>query len=154
MKERRGDGGSGVFARIQTGSPTSIIVSFTSPTGQILVNNSPFDPAVPGDSGLFVGPLGSPTPATAANFQVGFASQTSSSPAADQAVQAVSNTSIQATPTASDAATQTTGTPTETLTTPTSDAEEREDRSQDQQQASSSQDRASNAAKPKPQLCN
>jgi len=149
-----GDGGSGAFARIQAGSPTTIVVSFTSPTGQILVNNSPFDPAVSGDSGLFVGPLGSPTQATAANFQVGFASQSSSSSAADQAVQAVSNTSIQATTTASDAATQTPVTSTDTLTTPTSDAAESEDRSQDQQQASSSQDRATNAPKPKPQLCN
>lgn len=150
-----GDGGAGAYARIQAFSPTTITISFTSPTGQILVNDSPFDPTVPGDSGLFVGPLGTPTQATSANFQVGFASQTSSSSAADPTVQAVNNTSsIQAITTASDAATQTTGTPTDTLTTPTSDAEEREDRSQDQQQASSSQDRASNAAKPKPQLCN
>ena len=150
-----GDGGSGAFARIQAGSPDSIIVSFTSPTGQILVNDSPFVPGAGGDSGLFVGPRTSatPTPAPASSLQVSFAAPASSTQAADQAVQAVSNTSIQATTTASDAATQTTGTPTDTLTTPTSDAEEREDRQQDQKQASG-ESSASKAPKPKPQLCN
>ncbi len=161
-----GTGGAGAFARIQAGSPTTIIISFTNPTGQILVNSIPFDPAATGSdsSGLFVGPLlGTPNRATSANFQVSFAAPASSTQATDQAVQAVSNTTIQATTTASTTATQSTGTPpadtSGTAATGTSDAassdpEKKDEKAQDQKQAAAGQTSASKTSKPKPQLCN
>ena len=163
--------GTGAFSRVQAASPNSIIIAFTSPTSQIMVDNVPFDPAVPGnlDSGLVVGSLSTPVAATSANLQVSGGANPSSPPPlplsppplnVEPVVLATTSPLIQAIPTADTAASQTISTPpTDILTTATieeslSDSEKKDDKTQEQKQAATGQSDASKTSKPKPQLCN
>ena len=163
--------GTDAFARILAGSVESVRLTFSNPSvGGFVFDGVPSTSPVSGGSGFFAG--GSRTAAASAapvtpgeNFHVSFAAPASSTQAADQAVQAVNNSSIQATTSASTTSTQSTGTPpadtsgtaptaTGTTEESVSDREKKDEKTQEQKQAAASDPSASKAAKPKPQLCN